>query len=162
MDDFRVSHPGYFNNLFRLKDSLAGGAKHFLLNYTLHPAFNADGPAPMTAARESVVSAGRTDTEWSIQEVIDEGNTPHVFADIVSSSALREALRSKGDRNANTRAIAAALHKMGFTEVGQHRVESSIRHTVWVHESFTGKDYGGVMRERLIVRNLLDGDNDLL
>ena len=162
MDVFRASYPGYFTKLFRLKDDLAGGAKHFLLNYTLHPKFNPDGEPPITVARGTVVNAGRTDTEWTIQRVIDESNTPHVYSDILSSSSLHEAIRGQGDRNANTRAVASALHKMGFAEVGQHRVDSSIRHTIWVHESFTGKDYGGVMRERLIVRNLLDGDNDLL
>jgi len=162
MDVFRAAHPGYFANLFRLKGELAGGAKHYLLNYRLHPEFNPEGPAPVTAARNAVVSAGRTDTEWSIQRVIDEGNTLHVYGDLLSSSSLQEALRSQGDRNANTRAVAAALHKMGFTEVGQHRVETSIRHTLWAHESFTGGGYGQVMRERFLFRELLGDDIDLL
>ncbi len=162
MDKFRAEHPGYFDRLFRLKDDLAGGARHFLLHYPLHPCFSVNGPAPMTAARDTVVSAGRTDTEWSIQEVINEGNTLHVYGDILSSSALREAMRSQGDRNANTRAIASALHKMGFTDVGQHRIESSIRHSLWAHESFTGTGYGDVMRERCLFRELLGDDIDLL
>jgi hypothetical protein len=158
---FKAANPGHFTQMFRLKDELAGGAKHYLLNYPIHPTFNPNGEAPLTSARSNVVNAGRSDIEWTIQEIIDEGNASIVFPDIISSSALQAELRARGEKQHNVRAVSMALRKMGFTNVGQHGVGHN-RHSLWVTDDLVGASYGGIIKERQLIRDLLEGDTDLL
>jgi len=54
-----------------------------------------------------------------------------------------------------------ALRKMGFTNVGQHGVGHN-RHSLWVTDDLVGASYGGIIKERQLIRDLLEGDTDLL
>lgn len=162
IDAFKASNPDHFTQMFRLKDDLAGGARHFLLNYSLHPDFNPNGVAPVTAARSTVVSAGRTDMEFAIQNIIDEGDTHCVYGDMIAFTPLMAELRHSHERNATVAGITRGLTRMGFTKHGQVRVGENHRQTMWLHETWDGSDPGDKLRERLMLKEAIGDIDDLL
>lgn len=162
IDAFKAAHPNHFTQMFRLKDDLAGGARHYLLNYPIHPEFNYQGIAPLTAERSNVVNAGRTDMEVAIQEIMDEGVTPGVYPDIVALSSLLAELRRGHERNASVAAVARALSRMKFTKCCQASDGTGARPTLWTHETWMGGDPGAAIRERRMLQDIMADAWDLM
>lgn len=136
---------GYFKNLYRLTShfDLAGGLLSFYQNYKIHPDFDANGTAPVTADREHVISAGSSETEFALTDVIELEEHPLVAKDIIVVSALREVLQGRRERYTSTKGIAIVLARAGFVQLGRAAINGTSE-TMWVNRDVCQLDLSEV------------------
>lgn len=126
LDEVRaMSAGGYFDRLFGAVRGRPGAIRAWLLGYSLHPEFSAEGRAPDTAVREAVIEAVKSETETLIDDVIDDEG----FGDTLVYDELVTALKLAGGGLAD-RSIGAALGRKGYNLVGRFQLGGK-RMRVW-------------------------------
>jgi hypothetical protein len=106
----------YFAELHDAIHNEPGELRSWLLSVDL-AGFDPNGPAPMTADKESMIAMAKTDEELLAEEVIREGAVGVTF-EVLSSGHLTAAMRAKSDEFLRTTQVARLLVKLGYTQRG--------------------------------------------
>lgn len=117
---------GYFDRLFAVAQGRPGAIRRWLLGYSLHPDFAANGRAPDTSVREAVIESVKPELESLVEDVLDDGGFGEtlVFGDLVT------ALKMAGAPQFSEKHVAGILGKKGYSFVGRFQV-SGERKRVW-------------------------------
>jgi hypothetical protein len=109
----RLTEQGYFQRLFDAVHEHAGALRKWLLEYRLHPEFSADGRAPDTEVKRTVVEMSKSDLEVQVEDIIERG-ADGVCKDVVSSAHLSRALVAAGCEAPSTTRLNTMLTRLGY------------------------------------------------
>jgi hypothetical protein len=112
-DAQRMTREGYFASLFGAVRSHPGAIRKWLLDQPLHPEFDANGRAPDTAVKRTVIELSKSDLELAAEDLIEEG-AEGVCAEVISSAHLTRALEARGLEKPATNRVSTLLTKLGF------------------------------------------------
>lgn len=121
-----MSAGGYFDRLFAAVRGRPGAVRAWLLGYSLHPEFNAEGRAPDTDLREAVLEAVKSEAESLVDDVIDDEG----FGDTLVFDELLTAVKLVGAMGVADKSVSAALARKGYNMVGRFMVGGR-RMRVW-------------------------------
>lgn len=111
-DAKRLTEEGYFTTLFGAVNDNAGAIRKWLLSMQMHPEFDANGRAPDTDVKHTVVEMSKSDLEVAAEELIEKG-APGVSRLVVSSAHMTRALQGVGEPLATTR-VNTLLTRLGY------------------------------------------------
>lgn len=109
----RLTEEGYFKRLFSMIHAFPGAIRKWLLEWKTHPEFDANGRAPDTDVKRTVVEMSKSDLEAAAEDLIEHGCTG-VCRDVVSSAHLTRALSSGGGEVPATSRVNTMLTRLGF------------------------------------------------
>ncbi len=134
-----LSRSGYFGVLFDAVRNHAAAIRWWLLRQPLHPEFAADGRAPWTQAKDTVVSITRSETETAILDALESGACG-ITPEVLSLTQLNVWLDLNGHPRLLRNGIAV-LVKMGYRQLVKQRRWRQItagnpdnRHTLFIRE----------------------------
>lgn len=111
----KLTEEGYFTNLFNAVRQHPGAMRKWLMGVSMHPDFDANGRAPDTEIKRTVVEMSKTDFHTLAEDVLDEGALG-VTPDVISSPHLVQALANlTGGEKPATNRINTLLTHLGFT-----------------------------------------------
>jgi hypothetical protein len=124
--------PHYFTKLFSFIRDHPGGMRAYLMNWEISPDFRPDGHAPVTTYVTDMVNDSASDLSATVRRLLLEGDYPMVQYDIVSSTAIKDALHHvEGMNKVTSPQIAQVLREEGLHQVGRHLIGDD-RQYVWV------------------------------
>ena len=109
----RMTDEGYYKKIFIAIQNNAGALRQWFLSYALHEEFKADGRAPHTATKDTVVEMSKSELDILTEELI-EGGAVGVHKQVVSSQHLSRALRAKTEEPFQTTRVNRMLTAKGF------------------------------------------------
>lgn len=142
-DQARVlTESGYFKTLFDAVQGHAGAIRQWLLSYALHPEFDANGRAPDTAVKNTVIEMSKSDLECAAEELVENG-CDGVCRDVISSAHFTRALTVSGAEAPSTTRVNSLLTKLGFRFAFRKKWKSEACR-IWVRQG-AGLDEAGAM-----------------
>ncbi len=109
----RLSETGYFAQLFTAVQSHAGALRKHFLSLGMHPEFDANGRAPFTAAKATVIEMSKSDLEMTVDDLLEQGAVG-VCAEVISSVHLTRALKARMDEPLSTTRLQRMLSLKGY------------------------------------------------
>ena len=109
-----MNKEGYFKKLFEAIEHHPGAIRKWLLGHELHPEFNANGRAPDTVIKSTVIEMSKGHIELAAQTIIEENETPGVTQDVISSAHLMRAVSIIEGSMPATSQANSLLTKLGF------------------------------------------------
>lgn len=141
----RLTESGYFKVLFDAAARFPGALRKWLLEYPLHPEFDADGRAPITDAKASVIELSRNFIELAAEEIIEEG-TAGVTRAVLSSSCLTAEINARTGEKIHGQSVHKLLQMMGYHFYGRVKWKGKT-HRVWVTAEMKRTDTDQVRAE---------------
>lgn len=133
-----LNKSGHFQKLYDMLAQQPGGIRSFFESYQISDNFAPDASAPETTYLKSLVENSAGELTSAIRRLLVEGDHPLVQADIVSSKALEDILRTtEHARFVNHNAIGAVLRGEGYEQLGRYHMDDG-RHYLWVHRRVKG------------------------
>ena len=131
-----MNESGYFKDLFATLAEHPGALRSWLLDSVLAPEFDANGRAPETDIRRTVIELSRTETESVARDAIECG-VEGVCKTAISSAHLTSLLLDRlGDEaEIKTTRTNSLLTKLGFRLLGRKKWRRDMR-KIWI----TGPD----------------------
>ena len=111
---------GYFKTLFDAVRDHAGAIRKWLLEYSPHPEFEADGRAPDTEVKRTVIEMSKSDLEVLVEDVIEQG-AEGVGKDVISSAHLTRALSARTSDVPSTTRVNNMLTRLGYRFVARKK-----------------------------------------
>lgn len=137
---FEEENPSHFAELFgtiRGSTARSGALRQWLMEYPLHPDFNAKGRAPITAARKEMIDLSKSDVQVALEELIEANTNPQVGPELIVASALASHLYDEGIEKVQGRALASLLSSSGYVRL-PHRIRvnkgSDNVESIWVKD----------------------------
>jgi hypothetical protein len=112
-DAKRLTEANYFGKLFDAVREHPGAIRKWLLEYEPHPEFDADGRAPDTAIKATVIEMSKSDLELVIEDLIEQG-AEGVSKDVISSAHLTRAMSARSNDVPSTTRVNTMLTKLGY------------------------------------------------
>lgn len=109
----RLTQDGYFKRLFDAIHDCPGAIRKWLLELELHPDFDANGRAPDTEVKRTVVEMSKGDLELIAEDVIERG-AEGVSKTVLSSAHLVRAMVSGGAEQPSTTRVNTLLTRLGY------------------------------------------------
>lgn len=109
----QMTEAGYFKTLFEAVQGHAGAIRKWLLEYQLHPEFDANGRAPDTAVKHTVIEMSKSDLEAAAEDLIERG-AEGVTREVLSSAHLTRALAAGGAEAPASSRVNTLLTRLGF------------------------------------------------
>lgn len=109
----RLTEEGYFSRLFEAIHARPGAIRKWLLEHALHPEFDANGRAPDTEVKRTVVEMSKGDLELIAEDLIERG-AEGVSKVVISSSHLVRAMVSAGAEAPSTIRVNTLLTRLGY------------------------------------------------
>ena len=109
----RLTDEGYFADLFTAVQNHSGALRLHFLSMTLHAEFDANGRAPFTAAKATVIEMSKNDLEMAVEELIEKGAVG-VCTEVISSAHLTRALKARSDESLSTQRVHRLLSLKGY------------------------------------------------
>lgn len=109
----RLTTEGYFKRLFDAIHEHQGAIRKWLLGYQLHAEFDANGRAPDTEIKRTVVEMSKGDLELIAEDVIEHG-AEGVTKTVLSSAHLVRAMVSAGAEAPSTTRVNTLLTRLGY------------------------------------------------
>ncbi len=152
----QLTQDGYFTRLFAAVHEHPGAMRKWLLETELHPEFDADGRAPDTDVKRTVVEMSKGDLELIAEDVIERG-AEGVSRNVLSSAHLVRAMISAGAEAPSTTRVNTLLSRLGYRFAARKKWKGEACR-VWVQQ-------GAVMSDADVVTALNatgDGSMDFL
>lgn len=108
-----LTQEGYFTRLFDAVHAHPGAIRKWLLEYEAHPEFNANGRAPDTEVKRTVVEMSKSDLELIAEDTIERG-ADGVSKAVLSSAHLVRAMISAGAEQPSTTRVNTLLTRLGY------------------------------------------------
>lgn len=112
-DAQRMTEEGYFKRLFDAIREHPGAIRKWLLELQAHPEFDADGRAPDTDVKRTVIELSKSDIELTAEDVVEEG-APGVCREVISSAHLTRALEARGIEKPSTNRVTTLMTRLGY------------------------------------------------
>lgn len=109
-----MNEAGYFKSLFEALEHHPGAIRKWLLGYELHHEFNANGRAPETSIKSTVIEMSKGHLEIIAQTIIEENDTLGVTPDVISSAHLMRAVSRLDANIPATSQVNSLLTRLGF------------------------------------------------
>lgn len=109
----QLTEEGYFKTLFDAIHNHPGAIRKWLLGYQLHPEFNANGRAPDTDVKRTVVELSKSDMELAAEDIIAEG-CEGVCREVISSGHLTRAIEARGLEKPSTSKVSTLMTRLGY------------------------------------------------
>jgi len=129
-DAERITEEGHFKRLFDAVSRFPGALRKWLLECPMHPEFDADGWAPNTKTKASVIELSRNFIELAAEEIIEEG-AAGVTKWVLSSSCLTAEIATRTDEKIRGQTVHKLLQSMGYTFYGVVKWKGKA-HRIWV------------------------------
>lgn len=126
----QMTSDGYFKTLFAAVHEHPGAIRKWLLTYTLHPDFDADGRAPDTKIKQTVIEMSKPDVEVIAEELIEQG-ADGVSKVLISSAHFSRAIRLRTSDAPSTTRLNGLLTKLGFRFLKRQRWRDEVCR-IWV------------------------------
>ena len=151
-----INNSGHFEKMeWLLTDAGAGGLRYWLRKRNVAENFPADGPAPHTTYRQSLVEESKSSMQITIEDLIADNEQPLISDQVIHMGRLAEILsRGHASTVKETNRYAHYLTVMGFERwgAGTRIMLDGTRGVVWVHRSrFKGTDPVEYLKERLVM-----------
>jgi len=131
----RLTEEGYFKHLFTAVQEHAGAIRKWLLEYQLHPEFDANGRAPLTKIRETVLELSKSEFQLTAESLLEDGGEGYC-SDVVSTSHLTQAIKNAIDIKPATSQVQTLMARLGFRRAFEKQKKWSGRPTkIWVKSS---------------------------
>lgn len=127
-----LNQSGHFDRVAPLRNRLAAGLRHWLLNYPIPDTFPVNGPAPRTRYREEVIRQSRNATQASLEDLIDNEDYPLIGSDLIIETEVHTALGTTND----PQRASHYLRMLGFSAWNGGvpvRLPSGHRTAIWTH-----------------------------
>lgn len=154
-DARRMTAEGYYKRLFDAVRKHPGAMRQWLMGVSLDSEFDANGRAPDTRMRATVVEMSKTELDLAIEDLLENG-ADGVTKNVLSSSHFTAALKARGVQPPATRSLGPALGNLGFVFLGRTRWAGDMRN-VWVRRSVKMKK-----EQAIFVLNQSRGESDFL
>lgn len=109
----RLSETGYFAQLFSAVQNNAGALRKHFLTLGFHAEFDANGRAPYTKAKSTVIEMSKSDLEMTIEDLLEHGAVG-VCTEVISSAHLSRALKARMDEPLSTTRLQRMLSLKGY------------------------------------------------
>lgn len=133
-DAQRLTEEGYFGRLFEAVHARPGAIRKWLLELELHPEFDANGRAPDTAVKRTVVEMSKGDLELIAEDVIERGAVG-VTREVISSAHLVRAMEAAGAEAPSTTKVNTLLTRLGYRFQWRRQFRDKTCR-IWVHQDF--------------------------
>lgn len=151
----------YFEELFTMLETHAGGLRYFFENHTISEDFKPQGHAPITRFKQEMIE----DTEHPLVPLLqdcfndhEDGNeAPALISPQVVSISAVNALAEMNQVPLHGSQVRSILAGMGYICGGRMRLSDGNRHSVWIRSGSvdTGRNITTVAHE--IAENALSG-----
>jgi len=122
----------YFADLHTAIEDYGPELRRFMLDYKLHPEFNANGRAPYTREKAAMVEAGKTDEQMLFEHIIERGAIG-VSQQVFLSKYLHDAARAEDpDLQIDKHSLNRVFTKLGFTRLDGRVKWQGGTHICWV------------------------------
>lgn len=130
-----LNKAGYFDDLFAILAEHPGAIRSWLLDFKLDDEFDANGHAPVTDIRKTVIELSRTETESVARDAIEFG-VEGVCSTAISSAHLTSFLIDKlGDEaEIKTTRTNSLLTRLGFRLLDRRKWRGDMR-KIWIKGS---------------------------
>lgn len=137
LDAFKARHPEYYADLAELAEH-GEALRRFFLDYELHPEFDPNRRAPMSAARREMIALNRTDEDSFFEDALLDSTDPYVCEAILDPAHANETI--DGFTVPYGRAGNSWLTERGWTLLGRFKLDGKNR-SIWTQEPerFQGK-----------------------
>jgi hypothetical protein len=140
----------YFKELFHMLETMGAGLRAYFESWQFSKEFDPMGHAPVTTYLEQLISDSASDDVAAVRRFISDGDSPLVAADLISTRALTDLLRSEeGMRDVSGQKVAHILRQEGYSQACRPML-NGIRHYLWV-KGLTGTEdeIAEIARERM-------------
>ena len=151
----KVGAQNHFKKLFNETERRSDAMARFFLDYQISEEFSAEGRAPDTNAKQSMIDVNVSPARMLLESAIDEHQCGVINDEILDVSWLNELCESSETELPKTNAMSAILLELGFVQIDKRRAKVNGKyHYVWYKE---GK---GLTSElvKAKVRNFFDKD----
>lgn len=131
----QLTQDGYFKRLFDAVRDHCGAIRKWLLEYEPHPEFDADGRAPDTAVKQTVIEMTKSDLELVIEDIIEQG-AEGVSKDVISSAHLTRAMSARSSDVPSTTRVNTMLTRLGYRFVARKKWKGEMCR-VWLRQGVT-------------------------
>jgi len=121
----QLTQEGYFKRLFDAVNQHAGAIRKWLLELALDGEFDANGRAPETAVKQTVVELSKNELEMTAEDLIEQG-TEGVGREVVSSAHLTRALAAAGVEAPSTSRVNTLLTRLEFRFLFRRRWDGRV------------------------------------
>lgn len=126
-----LDNEAYFSELFGVLDLHAASLRRWFLDYPLCAEFQANGRAPQTEEKQSMIALSKSEDELLIQEIIETGAVG-VSKTVLASACLTDAaVTYGGEISLQTTALNRALTKMGWVKIPKRAKWNGRAHWIW-------------------------------
>lgn len=151
-----INNSGHFEKMeWLLTDAGAGGLRYWLRKRKIADEFPADGPAPHTTYRQSLVEESKSSMQITIEDLIADNEQPLISDQVIHMGRLAEILsRGNAATVKETNRYAHYLTVMGYERwgAGARVMLDGTRGVIWVHRSrFKGTDPVEYLKDRITV-----------
>jgi hypothetical protein len=133
LDALAKSDPDYFDRLTKAIASNAGDMVAWLRTVPVHPDFDPNKPAPITDAKQSIISVSKDDKVEYVQETLEDTETPLVSKEVVCFGSLYAQLTAKYPdyfKASEQYKLNKILVDMKYTKLARIRVDGE-RRSLW-------------------------------
>lgn len=127
-----LTEQGYFKRLFDAVHEHPGAIRKWLLELAMHPEFDANGRAPDTDVKRTVIEMSKGDLEIIAEDVIEHG-AEGVTQEVISSAHLVRAMVSAGAEAPSTTRVNTLLTRLGYRFAFRRRFKGEVCR-VWVRQ----------------------------
>ncbi len=151
----KVGAQNHFKKLFAETERRSDAMARFFLDYQISEEFSAEGRAPDTNAKQSMIDVNVSPDRMLLESAIDEHQCAVINDEIIDVTWLNELCESSETELPKTRALSAILLELGFVQIENRRVKVNERyHYVWYKEK---KELSDTL-VKAKVRNFFDKD----
>lgn len=126
----RLGGAEYFNRLFGMLRTNAGGLRHFFEKWTFSPDFNPEGRAPFTPYLRVLADNAASPLAATVNEAISDSAHPLVQPDLLSMMTLREIMDVRNIPDFSDQALAGVLREYGWLKECRCMINGS-KHQLW-------------------------------
>lgn len=150
--------PEYFTELFDAMSRSAGMIHGWLLSMDLHPEFNPNGRAPMTAWKKRAIALTEREEVTLIRNALETvgGTVSGLSPSLLSTKILSDYLMDAGEAVPLTHTLNRALMDLGLTFIGRVKVKGVVNR-FWSDDPARWSTATGEPRTQAI-RDWLDDD----
>lgn len=109
----QLTEGGYFKRLFDALHEHDGAIRKWLLEMAMHPEFDANGRAPDTEIKRTVIEMSKNDLELAAEDLIERG-ADGVGKTVLSSAHLTRALVAAGQEAPASTRVNTLLTRLGY------------------------------------------------
>lgn len=149
-----LTEAGYFTRLFGAIQAFPGAIRKWLLEYVLHAEFDANGRAPDTDVKRTVIEMSKSDLEAAAEDLIEHGALG-VSREVVSSAHLTRVLAAGGGEAPATSRVNTMLTRLGFRFAWRKKWKGEMCR-IWVRQDTTMTDLQAIEALNASTSEVLD------